>query len=283
MTALLIAAALVFSEADARLAHATARELVEQCTPRDGGTAGSARAAAFIAAASGKSGGAAKTERFLSKSPLGELPFVNVTAELPRGGAEDGWTVLVSHFDTKCGTDCPGANDGAATSGLLVALAGVIARDAAVKRNVIFLWTDGEECVRRYAQDDGLHGSRRAAAALAASGRRIDAVIVADMLGDEDLSITIPVNSSPALRRLALAAAADIGEPDLVKPSLSAVTDDHVPFAERGFPAIDLIDFEYGPKNAYWHTSVDTMAHVSEKSLLKSGRLLAAMLERRWR
>ena len=56
------------------------------------------------------------------------------------------------------------------------------------------------------------------------------------------------------------------------------VKDDHVPFLERGFKAIDLIDFDYGPGNAYWHTKDDTLDHISEDSLLKSGKLIAEML-----
>ena len=54
--------------------------------------------------------------------------------------------------------------------------------------------------------------------------------------------------------------------------------DDHVAFLERGFKAIDLIDFEYGPGNSYWHTPDDTMDHVSEASLLRAGRLVTELL-----
>ena len=54
--------------------------------------------------------------------------------------------------------------------------------------------------------------------------------------------------------------------------------DDHVPFVDKGYKAIDLIDFSYGPDNSYWHTDKDVMANVSEESLLKSGRILVEML-----
>ena len=57
-----------------------------------------------------------------------------------------------------------------------------------------------------------------------------------------------------------------------------SVKDDHVAFLGRGYPAVDLIDFEYGPQNAYWHTPQDTMDKISEDSLLKSGKIVAELL-----
>ena len=81
-----------------------------------------------------------------------------------------------------------------------------------------------------------------------------------------------------ALSKIALYAARSIGEPDLVKLTEDTVKDDHVPFLEAGMKAIDLIDFSYGPDNAWWHTSEDTCDKVSGESLLKSGRLVCEML-----
>ncbi len=48
---------------------------------------------------------------------------------------------------------------------------------------------------------------------------------------------------------------------------------------ERGFDAIALIDFDYGPRGGgtWWHTPQDTMDKVSQESLLKAGRLAAAL------
>ena len=98
------------------------------------------------------------------------------------------------------------------------------------------------------------------------------------MLGDKDLEISIPANGSPTLAKIAAHAAKRAGYPGLVKPIDELVTDDHVPFLEKGYKAIDLIDFSYGPNNSYWHTPQDTMDKISEESLLKSGRLVAEML-----
>ena len=31
--------------------------------------------------------------------------------------------------------------------------------------------------------------------------------------------------------------------------------DDHEPFVQRGVPSADLIDFDYGYNNVFWHTT----------------------------
>ena len=186
--------------------------------------------------------------------------------------------MLVSHYDTKPGVNCPGANDGASTSGLLVGVANAFAGWTERKGNLMLVWTDGEECMERYSENDGFWGSKRAAACLAETGRKVQAVVCLDMLGDKDLSIIVPSNGSPALAKIAVHAARRIGKPELVRMTTDLVKDDHVAFLDRGFKAIDLIDFSYGPDNAYWHTAEDTMENVSEASLLTSGRLVVEML-----
>ena len=47
----------------------------------------------------------------------------------------------------------------------------------------------------------------------------------------------------------------------------SDMIDDHVPFLEKGVPAIDLIDFNYGPGNAFWHTTQDSLDKISAQSI----------------
>jgi Zn-dependent M28 family amino/carboxypeptidase len=42
---------------------------------------------------------------------------------------------------------------------------------------------------------------------------------------------------------------------------------DHKPFVERGVPSSDLIDFDYGYNNVFWHTTQDTVDKLSPKSL----------------
>jgi Zn-dependent M28 family amino/carboxypeptidase len=51
-----------------------------------------------------------------------------------------------------------------------------------------------------------------------------------------------------------------------------------MPFLRRGVPAIDLIDFDYGPNNAWWHTASDTTDKLSAASLGVTGSLVVEMI-----
>ena len=281
MFSALLAASLVFSQADANLAFKTATGLVEKHTPRDSGTTRSMLAANFLLDAASAAGADVRRDMFIAKTPKGERRFTNLVASFKRN-PDASWIVLVSHYDTKTGVDCPGANDGASTSGLLVALAGVLCTHRTQNDNVMLIWTDGEECMNAYVEDDGLWGSRHAAKSLKESGVKVKAVICLDMLGDKDLHVSIPKNSSPALSKIALAAAKKAGVADKVSRVDLLVKDDHVPFLEAGFKSIDLIDFEYGSApglNDYWHTAKDTVDKISEESLFTAGKLVAGMLD----
>ena len=281
MVSALLAASLVFTPADAGLACTTAVQLVERHTPRDPGTARSALAANFLLDAASAAGADVRRDVFFAKTPKGERRFTNLVASFEANPGKP-WVVVVSHYDTKPGVDCPGANDGASTSGLLVAFAGLLRSHRPASGNVMLVWTDGEECMNAYVEDDGLWGSRHAAKSLKARGVDVRAVICVDMLGDRDLHISIPRNSSPALAKIALLAAKRAGIEDKVSRTDFLVKDDHVPFLEAGFKAVDLIDFEYGSApglNDFWHTAKDTPDRISEKSLLVAGKLVAGMLD----
>ncbi|HUK86447.1 MAG TPA: M28 family peptidase, partial [Terriglobales bacterium] len=47
----------------------------------------------------------------------------------------------------------------------------------------------------------------------------------------------------------------------------TAMEDDHLPMARAGIPVADLIDFDYGYGNVFWHTRQDTMDKLSARSL----------------
>ena len=278
MLSLVLAAALEFTAQDAHFAYERARELVENCTPRDAGTIRGRIAANRICDAVSAVGANVRRETFRAKTRTGEKEFANLYAEFGTNCASNRWVVLVSHYDTKPGANCPGANDGASTSGLLIAFASVLSARKDLGGNVLLVWTDGEECVSAYGPNDGFWGSKHAADWLASTGRDVRAVVCVDMIGDRDLSISIPANGSPKLVEAALEAAKRAGCPGLVKPIPEFVKDDHVAFLNKGFKAIDLIDFDYGPNNSYWHTPQDTMDKISEGSLLSTGRILAELL-----
>jgi glutaminyl-peptide cyclotransferase len=207
-----------------------------------------------------------RTEFIDENTVTGVLGFRNIHFELRSKDPAAPWIVLVSHFDTKSGIPgFVGANDGASSTALLIQLQTLLAFHER-PFNFLFSYLDGEECQIEYGPKDGLHGSRRLAARLKEEGRNVRAVIVLDMIGDADLHVQIPANGTPDLRARALAAATKAGTRDYFSLSRGAVLDDHVPFFEAGFPAIDFIDFDYGPNNSYWHTSEDTPDKLSAHS-----------------
>jgi len=277
MTALALAAALAFSPADAASTLETTRAFVNECTPRDSGTIRSGIAANWLLDRASMTGADVRRDVFTAPSPDGDRRFTNLYAEFQRSPTNR-WVVLVSHYDTKHG--CPGANDGAATSALLLTMTRLLSDWPTPHGNVLLVWTDGEECRGgTYSDNDGLQGSRRAVEYIKGKNLPIQAVLCLDMLGDRDLHVSVPANGTPSLAKLACHAARRIGHDGLVVRTDLSVKDDHAPFLEAGYNAIDLIDFEYGPDNSWWHTEADTCDKLSEDSLLKSGRLICEMLE----
>ena len=279
----LFAAALAFTPADAKAVLDLTSAFVRDCPRRDAGTPGGGRAAAWLLGKVPAAGGGVDCDRFTAPAPSGERNFINLYRPFERRPGAP-WIVLVSHYDTKPGADCPGANDGAATSCLLVHLAEILSAVRDFDRNVMLVWTDAEECQgARYSENDGFQGSKRAAARLKEKKYAVEAVYVLDMLGDADLGISLPANGTPLLAERVLAAAKTAGLPaGMVAKSEFKVLDDHVAFLEAGFPAVDLIDFEYGSApglNDYWHTPQDTPDKLSADSLLSVGKLMCRLLE----
>ncbi len=274
------ASPIVFTQEDAHAAYEAADDFVKNCTPRHSGTLRCRLAANWLLDRASWCGADVSLDTFRDMTPFGERPFANVVIEFFGTKTNADWIVLMSHFDTPSTAKqpCAGANDGASTSGLLIALADAINRTGPHPHNIMLVWTDGEECAKAYGPDDGFHGSRRLVKQFQEKKRRVKTAICLDMLGDKDLNITIPSNSTPILKNLALQAAAKAGIKHKLKLDTQPVTDDHSAFLSAGCAAIDFIDFDYGPGNSWWHTPEDTMDKISEESLLSSGRLVAAFL-----
>jgi len=282
--AFLLAASLVFGEADADFAYKSASNFVEKCTSRDAGTIGGHLAANWILDSASAAGADVRRDRFtapmrLADGKVVERSFANLYAMFKKS-PDAPWVVFLSHYDTKPGANCPGANDGASTTGLLIALAAALSdRGHDGSANVMLAWLDGEECVSSYGENDGFWGSKRAAAELKRREMNVRAVVCLDMLGDRNLAITIPANGSDNLIRIAQIAAHRANVP--VSTICDEVKDDHMAFLQAGYSAIDIIDFDYGSavgRNDWWHTPQDTIDKVSRASLLRSGQLVAELV-----
>ena len=275
LSLLLLAASLTFTDANARAAYDYAGELIEKHTPRDAGTVQGKLAANWILDKSAHLGMDSRRYQFKVKTPQGERYLVNVVAvfEIDRNAP---WVVVVSHFDTKQWTWCPGANDGASTTGLLLEMGNVLSHwqgEEKPSANVMFVWTDGEEAMgQHYTDEDGLWGAKDAVRFIKRKGYKVKAVVNIDMLGDKDLQIAMPKNCDETMMKLVEKASKRCGVP--VKRMTEIVRDDHAVFHEAGYRTVNLIDFEF-PAH---HTKNDTMDAISVESLEKSGKLLTELI-----
>lgn len=101
-------------------------------------------------------------------------------------------------------------------------------------------------------------------------------VIILDMIGDADQNIYYEHNSDQLLQEELWSVAAQLGFSKQFIPEYKwSMEDDHTPFVQRGFRAIDIIDFDY----PYWHTVDDTSDKVSPASLERVGRVMQLWLE----
>ena len=277
------AAVVKFTADDSRNAYSVASEFVRDCTPRDAGTIRGRLAANWIMDRVSRTGVDASVESFKADSPRGLKSFANVTVEFKGTKSNAPWIVLISHFDTPpgIGKGFEGANDGASTTALLIALAGAIRRAGPLPDNIMLLWTDAEECMVSYSENDGLQGAKHALKVFKDRKRAVKAAIGLDMLGDRDLHIQLPQNGTVRLQNAVFEAAKRAGLEGLVSLGKDTVKDDFAVFYDAGCPAVNLIDFNYGSapgKNDYWHTADDRMDKISEESLLKAGMLVAELL-----
>jgi Zn-dependent M28 family amino/carboxypeptidase len=98
------------------------------------------------------------------------------------------------------------------------------------------------------------------------------------MVGDKDLRFWNETYSNRRLMDLFIQAAAGAGLSKHVDGRRAEARDDHLAFMAVGIPSVDLIDFEYGPDNSWWHTKEDTLDKCSAQSLGVTGRLVLAAI-----
>jgi Zn-dependent M28 family amino/carboxypeptidase len=214
---------------------------------------------------------------FVADTPAGKLPMRSFVAKFP--GTKDGVILLGSHIDTNYplrNTSYIGANDGAATTALLLAIADQLRGKKLEGYSVWLAFFDGEEAIDRWTEADSVYGSRHLAAQWQRDGTlaKVKAFLLADMLGDADLDVFRDRNSTPWLEDLVLKAAQRQGYQSHFFAIESAIEDDHLPFARLGVPVADIIDLDYGYNNSYHHTTQDTIDKLSPRSLQISGDVI---------
>jgi len=213
-------------------------------------------------------------DTFTADTPIGPVSMRNFIVRIQ--GKKDGVIVLGTHYETNYplrNINFVGANDGAATTGLLMAIADQLRGKQLDGYSVWLVFFDGEEAINSWSQSDSTYGSRHLAAKWGRDGtlKRIKAFMLADMIGDKDLDIQHETSSTDWLVALVKHAAHKFGYDRYFFQTDEAVEDDHLAFVHRGVPSIDVIDLDYGPNNSYHHTAQDTLDKVSAHSLTIDG------------
>ena len=220
-------------------------------------------------------------DAFTAATPIGAVPMCNFIVRFP--GNKPGVIVLGTHYETNYplrNINFVGANDGASTTGLLMAIADRLRAESAQApgkkldgSSVWLVFFDGEEAIQQWSRSDSTYGSRHLAAKWGRDGtlNQIKAFLLADMIGDKDLDIQRDSNSTAWLVSLVAEAAKKFGYQRYFFQQEMDVQDDQLAFVERGVPTIDIIDLDYGPNNSYHHTAQDTMDKISAHSLTIDG------------
>ena len=187
------------------------------------------------------------------------------------------YILLCSHYDNRPISDkdkdiskrknpCPGADDGASSTAVLLETAKVVhSRKPDV--GVVFVLFDGEDYG---TEDETMYlGSRYFSEHYSEilDADKLKYGILLDMIGDSNLNIYIEKISNytaPELVQGVWSSAKKLGyEENFIPKTKYAMGDDHIQLIECGIKCIDIIDFDY----KYWHTTEDTPDKCSPKSL----------------
>lgn len=274
------------------MAHATAQM---QWLPRDTGSAGWVACGDYIAGQLAAYGWAVEDQRF----PYQDVP--NCRNIIGRRGS--GPAILIgAHYDTRREADrdpdparrldpVPGANDGASGIAVLLELARVL-RPEELGYTIWLAAFDAEDngnLVNKSdpaQQWDWIAGSTYMAQNLATP---LQAVIVVDMIGDAEQQMYFEGSSDETLTASIWDVGRQLGYNSFISGRKYSLIDDHRPFAQRGIPAVDIIDFDYpdeagavagGADRQFHHTTQDTIDKISAASLEAVGRTLVEWLRR---
>ena len=239
-------------------------------------------------------------QRFTHRTADGRmLALRNVLARYKPAAAQR--ILYLAHWDTRPtadedpilgnrGTPIPGANDGAAGVGLLMALGDAL-KKTPPNVGVDLLFVDGEDYGKSFdpPYTDVLLGSQYFAEHLPSPDYRPMYGVLWDMIADKDLDIyqeQLSVSQAPEVVSRVWQKASDLGYSKyFISRSGGPVTDDHVPLLNKGLRVIDVIDINYGPPGPrgdaepnYHHTLQDTIDKISVRSLQIVGDVALALL-----
>lgn len=199
--------------------------------------------------------------------------------------------LLLAHWDTrptadqdadeaKRGEPILGANDGASGTAVLLQLADVLSRHSP-PIGVDLLFVDGED----YGPtgDDMYLGATHFAANLPSGYKPLYGILL-DMVGDQNPVFLVEGYSqqfAPEVVDRVWRLAEELGYGRIFRRQPGeTIGDDHIPLNRAGIRTIDIIDFDYGPGNSYWHSHEDKLENTGPKGLDAVGKVMAELIYR---
>jgi Zn-dependent M28 family amino/carboxypeptidase len=235
-----------------------------------------------------KNGGQIESDEFTATTPRGPIAVHNIIGKFNvSADPKQPIFILAGHYDTLFKPGFIGANDGASSTGILLAFAEALSHQK-TKMQIWLVWTDLEEALESFVGDDGLYGSRHLAQKLAANGTapRIKGFFLLDMIGDKDLGVARETTSKAWLQEYIAQAAKQLGYSQYFFQYEASIIDDHAPFLRAGVPAVDVVDAKFGrmgpqfdAMGEFHHANTDTMDKVSQRSLEIVGRTILRAVE----
>ena len=264
---------------DAGRAYGHVKRLVEM-GPRPAGSEAIKKAQQYIESELKSYGLKIIADSFEAETTRGKKPMKNIIGEL--AGEKADVVLIAGHYDTKLQPGFVGANDGGSSTAAVLELARTLSKTKP-EYTLWFVFFDGEEAFVNWDANNGTdntYGSRHMVARMSAEGtlKRVKALILVDMIGDKNLDLLKDSESASWMVDLIWSAARELGYGKHFLNGEGGYSDDHIPFKNAGVPVIDIIDFNYGPDNSYWHTNEDTLDKVAGESLKIVGDVVIGAL-----
>jgi glutaminyl-peptide cyclotransferase len=235
-----------------------------------------------------KDGARVEADDFTATTPRGPVVVHNIIGKFNVGAdPKQPIFILAGHYDTLFRPGFIGANDGASSTAILLAFADALTGQK-MRMQIWLVWTDLEEAVQDFTDDDGLYGSRHLTQELVANGTvpRIRGFFLLDMIASKTLSVARETGSDRGLQDVIARAAKQLGYSQYFFQYEIDIIDDHVPFIQAGVPAVDVVDARYGrvgdrfdSMGEFHHSNADTMDKLSPHSLEVVGRTILLTVE----
>ena len=245
--------------------------------PRPAGSPAIEKTRGYITEQLKAAGVSVTRQSFVAKTPIGEIPMVNLIATIP--GKRPERIAIAGHYDTKLFKEFRfvGANDGGSSTAFLIEIARVLkSRQNTFTIELIFF--DGEEAtLRDWGLTDHTYGSQYYVDAGRKNGtlKGLRALVLVDMIGDRSQRFLRESNSTSWLTDIVWSTARKLGHGSVFVNESMPIEDDHIPFLKAGVDATDIIDLDYPA----WHTAADTLDQTSARGLQVVGDVVLASLD----